>query len=78
MAKLMIKVQDLKKRFDEMLKEKESMEKKCEHEIQELMSTMEKYHQSNAKLVEDKNKEIEKLKKDISKNKDLSKSQVIL
>ncbi|XP_078329240.1 uncharacterized protein LOC144624005 [Crassostrea virginica] len=68
-------VQDLKKQFDEMLKEKESMEKKCEHEIQELMSTMEKYHQSNAKLVEDKNKEIEKLKKDISKNKDLSKSQ---
>lgn len=66
----------MKKQFDDMLKEKEVTEKRCEHEIQELMSTMEKFHQTNGKLVEDKDKEIENLKKEISKHKDLSKSEV--
>lgn len=71
-----IKVKDMKKQFDDMLKEKEVTEKRCEHEIQELMSTMEKFHQTNAKLVEGKDKEIENLKKEISKHKDISKTEV--
>lgn len=66
----------MKKQFDDMLKEKEVTEKRCEHEIQELMSTMEKFHQTNGKLVEDKDKEIENLKREISKHKDLSKTEV--
>lgn len=73
---MVFKVKDMKRQFDDMLKEKEVTEKRCEHEIQELMSTMEKFHQTNGKLVEDKDKEIENLKKEISRHKDLSKSEV--
>lgn len=76
LAYIVFKVKDMKKQFDDMLKEKEVTEKRCEHEIQELMSTMEKFHQTNGKLVEDKDKEIENLKKEISKHKDLSKTEV--
>jgi hypothetical protein len=66
----------MKKQFDNIVKEKEGIEKKCEYEIQELMATMEKFHDSNTKVVEDKDKEIERLKKDIIRNKNQSKSEV--
>lgn len=41
---IFFKVKDMKKQFDDMLKEKEVIEKRCEYEIQELMLIMEKFY----------------------------------
>jgi hypothetical protein len=52
----------MKKLSERALSNKEETVQKCEHQIAEMMATLEKYQQENQKIVCQKDKEIEEMR----------------
>lgn len=58
------------------LSDKEDTVQKCEHQIAEMMATLEKYQQENQKIVCQKDKEIEEMRHQIEQSENNFKTGV--
>ena len=58
------------------MKDKEAETKKFDKQMNEMVATLEKYKQENTKIVQQKQKEIETLKKNMDSQKQSRKSEV--
>lgn len=68
----------MKKMSEKASKDKEEMVQKCEHQIAEMMSTLEKYQQENQKIVAEKEKEIGEMRILVEQSESRSKMEVNL
>lgn len=65
---LFFQEKEMKKLSERALSNKEETVQKCEHQIAEMMATLEKYQQENQKIVCQKDKEIEEMRHQIEKS----------
>jgi predicted RNase H-like nuclease (RuvC/YqgF family) len=65
---LFFQEKEMKKLSERALSNKEETVQKCEHQIAEMMATLEQYQQENQKIVCQKDKEIEEMKHHIEKS----------
>lgn len=66
----------MKKLSERALSDKEDTVQKCEHQIAEMMATLEKYQQENQKIVCQKDKEIEEIRHQIEQSENNFKTGV--
>lgn len=65
----------MKKQSEKAVKDKEDAVQRCEHQIAEMMATLEKYQQENQKIVTQKDKEIEEMKHKIEQKENKNKKE---
>lgn len=66
----------MNKKCTEAVKHKEEAVNKCDHQMAEMMATLEKYQQENHKIVTQKDKEIEQLKLKLETESSSNKKEV--
>lgn len=73
---LFFQEKDMKKLSERALSDKEETVQKCEHQIAEMMATLEKYQQENQKIVWQKDKEIEEMRHQLEQSENNFKTGV--